>query len=232
MRVIFTSLLLCVFASWRETFSYLTLSLLLAKILSPHGKVQSRQGKARVLVFTPIALLLTLASCSLLPSRPPAPALHDFGPAEKAIASENGAWFSVTVDAPEWLQSENIRYRLLYSEPTRVRFYSQDRWLAPTPALLAQRLSLSQGINGLRLKIRLLEFEQVFDSPQNARLILAFRATAMAADSEKVIGEKIFQFNRATVAANAQGAVAGSAQIIGEAVSGLHEWLVGINQYR
>lgn len=173
----------------------------------------------------PLALLLALSSCSLLPERPPAPALHDFGPAEKTLGSENAAWSSVSVDAPEWLQSEGIRYRLLYAEPTRVRVYSQDRWLAPPPALLAQRLSLSQGAGGVRLKIKLLEFEQVFDSPQSARIILAFRAQAMQPDNETILGEKVFQFEKPTVSANAQGAVGGFSKLIGEAVSALRTWL-------
>ncbi len=176
----------------------------------------------------PFALLLTLSACSLLPSRPPSPSLHDFGPAEKTLASEKASWSSVAVDAPDWLNSENIRYRLLYAEPTRVRFYSQDRWLAPPPALLAQRLSLSQGLGGLRLKIRLLEFEQVFDSPQNARIILAFRATAIQSDSETIADEKTFRLSLPAPSANAQGAVSGSASLIGEAVNGLQAWLAEI----
>jgi cholesterol transport system auxiliary component len=134
----------------------------------------------------------------------------------------------VTVDAPEWLQSENIRYRLLYVEPTRVRYYAQDRWLVPPPALLAQRLSLSQGTGGLRLKIRLLEFEQVFDTPQTARVILAFRATATPPDNEMIVAEKVFKMTQATANANAEGAVVSSARIIGEAVGALQNWLVEI----
>jgi cholesterol transport system auxiliary component len=126
------------------------------------------------------------------------------------------------------LQSENIRYRLLYAEPTRVRYYAQDRWLAPPQALLAQRLSLSQGSGGLRLKIRLLEFEQVFDNPQSARVILAFRATALPPDNETIVGEKVFQLTQATANANAQGAVTSSARLIAEAVGALQNWLVEI----
>jgi len=173
----------------------------------------------------PFALLLTLSACSLLPARPPTPALHDFGPAEATLAGDKAVWSSVAVDAPEWLQSENIRYRLLYSEPTRVRYYAQDRWLAPPPALLAQRLSLSQAAGGLRLKIKLLEFEQVFDSAQSARVILAFRATAVQADNEAIAGEKVFHFSKPTTSADAQGAVTSSASLIGEAVNSLKAWL-------
>jgi len=178
--------------------------------------------------FPPAVLLLALASCSLLPDRPPTPALHDFGPAETRSSDATAAWSAVAVDAPEWLQSENIRYRLLYAEPTRVRFYAQDRWLAPPPALLAQRLSLSQGAGGLRLKIRLLEFEQVFDTPQTAHMTLIFRATAMQPDNDAIAAEQVFHFTRPTPAANAQGAVTSFASLIGEAVNSLRNWLAGL----
>jgi cholesterol transport system auxiliary component len=180
----------------------------------------------------PLALLLALPACSLLPERPKSPALHDFGPAGKTLAAAPGAWSAAAVDAPEWLQTENIRYRLLYAEPTRVRAYAQDRWLAPPPALLAQRLALSQGAAGVRLKIKLLEFEQVFDSPQNAKAILAFRATALQPDNDTVLAEKVFQFAQATPEANAQGAVSGFSTLIGQAVNALQTWLAEANVRR
>jgi cholesterol transport system auxiliary component len=169
-------------------------------------------------------LLLSLSACSLLPARPPTPALHDFGPAT-VQTREKAAWSAVSVDAPEWLQSENIRYRLLYAEPTRVRYYAQDRWLAAPSALLAQRLSLSQGAGGVRLKIKLLEFEQIFDNPQQARVTLAFQATAMPPDSEGILGQKIFKFDQTTPSADAKGAVTGLSELVRKADNALETWL-------
>ena len=178
------------------------------------------------------SLLLNFSACSVLPSRPPSPALHDFGLGGKASSDQAGevpgTWSTVTVDAPEWLQSENIRYRLLYSDPTRVRYYSQDRWIAPPPALLAQRLGLDSVGQGFGLKIRLLEFEQVFDGPQQARLMLAFRALAYRPGEEAASGEHLFRFTQPTPSADAQGAVTATHGLVEQATQSLQTWLAGL----
>ncbi len=178
-------------------------------------------------ILIPIALMLGASACSILPGRPPSPALHDFGSVEKVAAGENTPWSTVTVDAPEWLQSESIRYRLLYADPTHVRFYSQDRWIAPPPSLLAQRLSLGGGGGDWRLKIRLLEFEQVFEGPQSARLIMVFRAIANRSGSEEAAAEKVFRFSRPTPEPDAKGAVSASADLVEKAANELRIWLAG-----
>lgn len=170
-----------------------------------------------------LALLLVLSACSVLPSRPPSPALHDFGLG--AQGQTEAPWSSVAVDAPEWLQSENIRYRLLYADPTRVRSYSQDRWIAPPPALLAQRLTLFGAGKGYALKIKLLEFEQVFDGPRQARMILSFRATAFRLGEEGAVLEQVFHFARLTPSADAQGAVTATGSLVEEAGKSLRAWL-------
>jgi len=177
-----------------------------------------------------LALLFLLASCGILPERPPSPALHDFGLTARSAppGGEAAPWSSVAVSAPEWLQSENIRYRLLYAEPTRVRFYSQDRWIAPPPALLAQRLSQRDGNDGYGLKISLLAFEQVFDGPGQARLLVSFRASAYRQGFDVAISEKTFRFVRPTPSADAQGAVTAASGWVDEAEQSLDDWLRGL----
>jgi cholesterol transport system auxiliary component len=181
-----------------------------------------------------LALLLTVSACSLFPDRPAPPALHDFGLSEKATslqagcsAANSGSTASVT--APEWLQTENIRYRLLYADPTQVRYYTQDRWLASPPAMLAQRLALACGKNGWRLKISWLAFEQVFDAPHSAKVILVFRATAQRPASEEIVAEKLFSLSQPASTADAKGAVAASEQLVGEAVNALQTWVTELS---
>lgn len=175
----------------------------------------------RLLLF---ALALAVPACSLLPRRQPAPALHDFGSASHAAEPSASAWSTVRVDAPEWLRDEGIRYRLRYSDPTRIRFYARDRWLAPPPALLAQRLSVSAGGRGYRLRIRLLDFEQVFDEPRSARTVLNFQATALAADGGEIVAARMFRLSRATPSPDAAGAVAAFSALVDEAVGLLEHW--------
>lgn len=176
-----------------------------------------------------IALMFSAAACSLFPDRPYAPALHDFGSSEKITESQSSGsvtavWSTVSVEAPEWLQNENIRYRLTYADPTRVRFYSRDRWLASPSAMLAQHLSLAGGKPGLKLKIKLLEFEQVFDGPQTARMILVFRASALQPAGAETVKEKVFSLSLPTATADAKGAVTAAAILINEALNALHAW--------
>jgi cholesterol transport system auxiliary component len=173
--------------------------------------------------------MLTVSACSLFQDRPFSPALHDFGSNEKLTATQSGdskatTWSTVSVEAPEWLQNEDIRYRLLYADPTRVRFYAQDRWLASPSSMLAQRLSIVNGGQGWRLKIRLLEFEQVFDEPQSARVILAFRASVLRPASEEIVGEKLFSLSLSSSTADAKGAVTASAILVDDALSTLQTW--------
>ncbi|MDD5034503.1 MAG: hypothetical protein PHE55_07060 [Methylococcaceae bacterium] len=175
--------------------------------------------------FWALAAMLSISACSFFPDRPPTPALHDFGSGERFLARETLAWSKVKVEAPDWLQNEHIRYRLLYADPSRVRFYAQDRWLAPPPSLLEQQLSMAGGGSGYRMKIRLLEFEQVFDQPQSARAILAFRASAERSDGGEVAGERAFRFELPASSADAKGAVTAAANLIDKAVDSLVTWL-------
>lgn len=178
---------------------------------------------SRTAIFA-IAATLSLSACSLFSNRPSSPALHDFGSTEKFGGLDTSAWSTVSVEAPEWLQNEKIRYRLLYADPTRVRFYAQDRWLASPSAMLAQRLSLASGRHDWRLKISLMEFEQVFDGPQSARVILVFRASAQRPAGEEIVGEKVISLTRPSPTADASGAVTASAILVDEAVNTLQTW--------
>ncbi len=183
-----------------------------------------------------LALLSLLASCSVLPDRPVAPALHDFGfggTVSKPLRTEAFTpWSSVKVEAPDWLHSENIRYRLLYADPTHVRFYAHDRWIAPPPTLLAQRLDRLGSGKGYDLKIKLLEFEQVFNEPRQARMVLSFRAQALRPGQEAVISEQSFQVAQPTSSADAQGAVAATEILVEKATQALSDWLRDLPTHR
>lgn len=178
--------------------------------------------KAISAVLTSLLLSLTVAGCSLSPDRSPPPALHDFGPA--MAGAEHPTWTVTSVDAPELLRDERIRYRLLYADPTRVRFYTRNRWLAPPLTLLQQSLVAAGGGSAYRLRIRLLEFEQVFDAPGQSRVVLRFTASAEGG-KESATGEREFRFVRNTATADAAGAVDAYAAVTGEAVAAVRAWL-------
>lgn len=179
---------------------------------------------------------LLLAACNLYPARPPQPALHDFGPtpalAPLSMTSpprpeeEAGkvAVALVNVDAPAWLRDDRLHYRLLHADPTLVRFYARDAWLAPPPALLAQRLRAAMDGSRYRLRLTLTDFEQVFDSPASAHIVLNFRASAESPDG-KSAAERLFQYTHPCPSANAKGAVDAYAAAVEEAVREVRQWL-------
>lgn len=168
-----------------------------------------------------MALILVVAGCSVLPARPPAPALHDFGP---AAAASSGPGARMSVDAPDWLMSEQIHYRLAFDDPTRVRYYNLDRWLAPPPVLLAQYLSIPAG-DDLQVTVRLLDFEQVFDSATSARAVMRFRVSVAVSGDERAGRATEFRLSRPCLTADAKGAVTAFALLVAEARTRLAAWL-------
>jgi cholesterol transport system auxiliary component len=126
-----------------------------------------------------LSLILAVSSCSILPKAQPS-AVHDLGylnsntPSEITTLTQQSP---ISVEAPKWLSDNRIRYRLLYADPTQVRFYSLDRWIAPPPELFEQLLNASGKQWAHPLSIRLDAFEQQFDSPGRAKVIIRFTAT-------------------------------------------------------
>lgn len=172
-----------------------------------------------------LALAFIASACSIFPPPAPPPVLHDLGPSGYRATPTQGTWSSVAVDAPQWLRDEHIRYRLTYFDPTHVGYYARDRWLAPPPALLAQRLLVAGGGDGYRLRVDLLEFEQVFDGPGSARAVLGFRAEAQRPEDGKVAGERMFRLTLATPGADAAGAVKAFSALTEQAITAISAWL-------
>ncbi len=175
---------------------------------------------------TALLLILALTACSFVTPRRPPPALHDFGPPTAAVANVGK---SLAVTAPPWLQDTRLRYRLKFKDPTRVRFYANHRWIAPPPALLAQRLASLPEPPPYRLQIHLLDFEQVFDTPTRSRIVLRFSIEAVGADG-RVVAARLFSFDQATPSADVQGAMAAYAEVVAQAVDGVRTWLDGLAQ--
>ena len=82
-----------------------------------------------------LLVLCVLGGCDALPEKKTW-AVHDFGFPASTPINEATLPAHVTVEAPEWLADTRIRYRLLYSTPSQIRFYTLDRWLAPPPELI------------------------------------------------------------------------------------------------
>ncbi|MFM8442217.1 MAG: hypothetical protein ACKN9W_02615 [Methylococcus sp.] len=174
------------------------------------------------LLAAAILALLFVSGCSLLPEAPPSPARHDFGPMRADAAPL--PWSEAEVTAPEWLQDSALHYRLLYANPTEIRAYTRDSWVAPPPELLANRLNGGPRTGSRRLTLKLRSFEQVFDRPGHARVVMAFHASLTPTQDGAPIAERDFRFESPTSTADAPGALSQFPVLIEKAMAALREW--------
>lgn len=171
-------------------------------------------------------IILVFAGCSITPRQP---AVHDFGinlanPNSKSVTKPD-----ISVEVPKWLLDNRIRYRLLYAAPTQVRFYTLDRWIAPPAELLEQQLESGGKTLNYPLIIRLMDFEQQFDSPKQAKVVIRFSAEAYSTDHKKKIGTLEFRFERWTKTPDAAGAVTAFSELAELAADRIQSWLSGLS---
>jgi cholesterol transport system auxiliary component len=176
-----------------------------------------------------LVMLLSSAGCSISAKQP---VLHDFGspvsmPADKSAQVNKPA---ITVDAPTWLWDNRIRYRLLYASPTRVGFYTLDLWVAPPPELFEQLLIASGKIQNFSLVIWLNDFEQQFEAPDRARVILRFSVEAYSVNNSKRAFTQEFALQYPTTSPDAAGAVNGFAYLTRQAADKIQGWLAGLSE--
>jgi cholesterol transport system auxiliary component len=177
--------------------------------------------------FLLFSVLLSNIGCSTSPKQP---VLHDFGlPVSISTdKSERGNKPAITVDAPTWLWDNRIRYRLLYASPTRVGFYALDLWVAPPPELFEQLLISSGKIQNYSLIIWMNDFEQQFEAPDRARVVLHFSVEAYSGTPTKKVYTKQFNLEQSTATPNASGAVSGFADLTRQAADRIKAWLAGL----
>jgi cholesterol transport system auxiliary component len=173
--------------------------------------------------------LISVTGCSVLARQP---VLHDFGSpvSISAYKSKRGNNPVINVDAPTWLWDNRIRYRLLYASPTRVGFYTLDLWVGPPPELFEQQLISSGQIQNFSLVIWLQDFEQQFDAPDRARVVLRFTVEGYSADDpDKKVNSQEFYLEQATATPDASGAVGGFAKLTRQAADRIQVWLAGLS---
>ena len=154
------------------------------------------------------------------------PALHDFGSTAPPPAQQGKA--SVNVNAPTWLWDSRIRYRLLFSSPSEVRFYGLDRWIASPPELFEQLLNVSTKARNCVLIIRLQDFEQQFEAADRARVMLRFFAEVYSVDNKQKIGEQAFYLQQPAKTPDAAGAVEGFIDLARQAVKKIDIFVAGL----
>jgi cholesterol transport system auxiliary component len=200
----------------------------------------------QALVLVPALLLL--AGCAGAPSG--TVATYDFGldPAPSAsIPALAARVANVEVISPGWLSTSDIVYRLAYQDVDRVHVYNHSRWIAAPAELIRERARVrvaaeTSGDPGsvagaamseaagkeetpqFALRIELLEFSQVFRSPQASAGLVRVHASLVERRSGGMLAERTFSVEREAPSANAQGAVGALGRASDAMISQVFAW--------
>ncbi|HEX4301117.1 MAG TPA: ABC-type transport auxiliary lipoprotein family protein [Gammaproteobacteria bacterium] len=172
-----------------------------------------------------------LAACNVLPAQAQLPQLHDFGPLPVSDSGDPVSPVLVgQVTASTWLSDNTIHYRLLYSEPTTFRSYADNRWVSSPAELLDAGLrtmlppgSIGKSGDFYLLDTQLLEFEQEFSSPRDAKVQLVLHASIRRASTGQVVAQRRFEMEQVSTP-DVQGAVTGSAQLAQKMERTVADW--------
>lgn len=195
--------------------------------------------RIQVWVLAMLVPLLTLTGCAdLLPNRRPPPAVpHDLGwlPAPTAITLEEIP--VVAVESPPWLDEPALRYRQAGSDPTALRRYSDDYWVAPPRELLLDRLQqyllASRHVAArpnsprYRLEVRLLRFEQE-QNGLHSEAIVSLQALLLDPRYRRQFASPAITARIDSPSPGAAGAVRGLGRATDQAITELLVWVARV----
>lgn len=192
------------------------------------------------------ALTFFLGGCALsLPDKPAHVQAFDLGPAFSAptpTATQGVAIALEPMQAPADLETLHMNYRLLYAgDVQQPRPYAQARWAMTPPQLVQQRLRNAlaaqhaildgaAGVPALRVQAELIEFDQVFSSPEKSEGVVALRITAFAPGASTggapaALIQRLFTARSPAASANAEGGAQALRSATDEVVHQAAQWL-------
>ncbi|VVE09841.1 ABC transporter [Pandoraea pneumonica] len=142
----------------------------------------------------------------------------------------------VVVNAPNWLDSELIYYRLPASDGDQARVYANSRWLASPARLFGDRLRVALAVDrpvlaagdptaAPALRVELDEFAQYFDSATASRGVVQIRATLF--DGPKLLAQTTLRAQAPAATADAAGGARALAVASDAVQTQLIQWLAG-----
>jgi len=191
-------------------------------------------------VLVSVLVLVAFCGCSLVAPKDPAKADFDFGPlAAGTYYVKQSSEVDIVVyevDAPGWMDSPSMYYRLVYQNPAQPIPYAQSEWVMPPAALLTERLrsrlsevpvgelrrASADDVPSYTLRSELFEFEQVFDQPDHSRGVLRLRATLEGKD---VRAQRTFVIEKPAFTADAAGGVSALSECADELASSISDWV-------
>ena len=145
----------------------------------------------------------------------PGPAIYDFGldsASDKSLALESHLPLG-EINADQSLNSNRMRYRLAYQNPTQVFIYTESRWISSPAELLSHKLrTMSSDAaptqQNCALQLKLEAFDHVFESKTASRGMVQISAVLMVNKTHQAISRKLIEQSVAASSQDAQGGVA------------------------
>ncbi len=142
----------------------------------------------------------------------------------------------VVVNAPNWLDSDLIYYRLPASDGDQARVYANSRWLASPARLFGDRLRVALAVDrpvlaagdptaAPALRVELDEFAQYFDSASTSHGVVQIRATLF--DGPKLLAQTTLRAQAPAATADAAGGARALAAASDAVQTQLIQWLAG-----
>jgi cholesterol transport system auxiliary component len=190
-----------------------------------------------------IAMSILMAACTT--GKPPQTGLFDLGPAASLPAGDTQrlpALALAEVEAPAWLDTQAMFYRLAYASPQQLRPYAGSRWTAPPPELLGQRLKTRIAHAGgavlsrtdgaadvLTLRVDLDDFTQTFTTPEDSHVQAALRVSLL--DGRTLLAQRSF-LRRQPAGPDARSGAAALAAASDALISDIIAWLAQVRPGR
>ena len=163
---------------------------------------------------------------------------YDFGPAPagKPAQGLQQPLLVYDVNAPAWLDSPSIYYRLAYQDAARPLAYGNSRWVSSPVELITGRVrgrlaasgkgGIIRPADGTRasfaLRVELDEFAQVFYAPGQSKAVVRLRASILGRSA--LIAQQSFSVERPAATPDAEGGVRALISASDEAVDQLVTW--------
>ena len=169
-------------------------------------------------------------------------AQYDFGPlpANAAVARTLPPISIADINAPAWLDSPLMFYRLSYANQQQTRPYAGSRWSMPPSQLFGQRLKariaqaggvvLAAGDGALNMPVLRIDTDdmiQNFDSSSHSTAQLSMRVSLFSGRS--LLAQKTFGRQIAATSADAAGGAAAMAAASDALIGDIIDWLAGLS---
>ena len=191
-----------------------------------------------VMSLTTMALLVTLASCSILPKSKPVQLLDPQLPAP-AVSEQSSSW-TLNVTRPESDPARDSTRVLIRTNEGQLQVHARARWVAAGPELLrtllvrhlrdAQALKqVSSGASGSdrTLALDLRHFELVETTAKQLQAEIQIEARLYDTRSTKLLSRDMFQARHPVGGIGPAQIIEGFEAVLGDIIPAITEWLTG-----